>query len=104
MGLISITGCYTQLAVRNDYEVEEQPTDPYPDPRPEPNPCMCIDPDPPHPPVPDPIPIYDPPEQPTKERPYITRNPQIDRSGNSRERESVRNTGGRNTSGGRGRR
>jgi hypothetical protein len=97
IALINITGCYTQLAIQNDSAVEDQPTDPEPDP------CFC-DPFPPPPPDPDPIPIYDPPEQPIKERPYKIRNPQPERSRDSRDSEGIRNTGGRNNSGERGRR
>ena len=96
IGLISFTGCYTQLTIRNDNEVEEQPAEPRPIPGPEiPPPCLsCYDPDPP--------PIYIPPEQPTKERVYKYRTPQTDRPNGSSDRDRIRNTGGRNNSGGRG--
>ena len=88
--LISITGCYTRLVIQNDYNEEERPIV-IPDP--EPDPCLC-GPYPP-PPIPYPPPIIDPPEEPIKERPYKTRNPQTDRPTDNGDRERIRNTGGR---------
>ena len=103
--ILCITGCYTQLATNNDddevyYEpiVVPDPDPVPPPPRPGPG---CPAPKPP--PIPDPSPPYDPPEQPTKERVYKYRNPESDRPSDSKDREPIRNTGGRNNYGGRGR-
>jgi hypothetical protein len=96
IGLISITGCYTQIAVQND--VNEDYYEPTIDRVPVPQPI----PDPGPPPIFVPAPIFDPPETPSKERVYKTRNPQTERPSDSGDRERIRDTGGRNNSGGRG--
>ncbi len=90
--ILCITGCYTQLATNNDDdEVYYEP-------------IVVPDPDPMPPPFPGPPPTWDPPPDPQPDVPvYKYRKPQTDRPSDSKDREPIRNTGGRNNSGGRGR-
>jgi len=92
ISLISITGCYTQLATNNDdSEVYDEP-------------IVVPDPDPLPPPFPGPPQTWDQPPEPQPDvQLYKYRKPQTDRSSDSRDREPIRNTGGRNNYGGRGR-
>ncbi|UCH65892.1 MAG: hypothetical protein JSW63_01805 [Ignavibacterium sp.] len=100
IGIISFTGCYTQLATHNDEsEVYDEPIIYQP-----PEPVCTLWVPVPIPPPTSPIrpPFYPPKDRPSNDLVYKTRNPQIDRSGDSKDRGSIRNTGGRNSSVGRG--
>jgi len=95
IGLISITGCYTQLATNNDDSEEYyKPVQPIIIVVPTPPPIIIspiIEPPHPHPWAP-----YDPPDEPSKERVYKYRNPESDRPSDQKDRERPRNRGGRN--------
>lgn len=88
--LLSLTGCYTQIATtQDDTEVYYEPIQPiiiiYPEP-------MFI-----------PVPILpsDPPYESSTDQEYKYRNPQTNRPNDSKEKERIRNSGGRNNTGGR---
>ena len=84
---LSITGCYTHLAVQNDdYEDNYEPVQP----------IIIVEPAPP-PIIISPI-IVDPPQRPspTRQPKYKQRNTEPERINNEQKRDPIRNTGGRN--------
>ncbi len=103
--ILSITGCYTQLAVNNndESEVYEEPVIVE-----VPVPILIIEPTPPPispiiVPPPAPRPPLNPPDDNYEDRVYKTRNPQTDRPTDNGNKERIRNTDGRNNTGERGR-
>jgi len=82
--LLSLAGCYTQIATtQDDTEVYYEPIQP----------IIIIYPEPVF--IPVPILPCDPPDESSTDQEYKYRNPQTVRPNDSRDKEQIRNSGGR---------